>query len=185
MAPEPAPGTQKDPRRPAGVALDPRLALPPGRPTSTASDGLAVLLAPVDPTPALRVVDAYFAALASESTEELERWLDRGAEHRVAPRARAEPALAALRRRFERLDYTVIAAELPYRPSEREVTTARGAVAAGEPPPPLVPTGDDVVVRVPIVSRVGSLFGSEVLLLLRRRGASYKIGEILEDFRLP
>jgi len=144
-------------------------------------------MAPVDPGPALRVVDAYFGAIAAESLEDLESVLDAGAEMRQAPKTRAEPVLAALRRRFERLDYGVLAAESPYRPSDREVTTARSPQSAsGEAPGlPVLPRGDDVVVRVPIVTGVGSLLGSEVVLLLRRRGSTYKIGEIYEDFRLP
>jgi hypothetical protein len=205
----PLPTTPSAPARPPGIAIDPVLELP--RPAASAEpvSGLAVLLEPVDPEPARRVVRAFFEAVVEESMVDLERLVERGAHTRPNIKTRAEPALPWWQRRFERLDYTALGAEVFYRRADMEARTARDG---GPPrrPLPANPRGDEVVVRVVVSGQAADkLFGSELVFLLKktkapdphfdspaRPGASpddpgratvagYKIAELFEDFRLP
>jgi hypothetical protein len=207
--------TEEKPR-PPGVAIDPVLELPRATANAEPVAGLAVLAEPVDPEPARRVVRAFFEAVVAESTFDLERLVDRGAPTRPNAKTRPEPALSWWKRRFDRLDYTALGATVFYRRSDMEAHTARDAAALGPGRAlPMVPRGDEVVVRVPIVSQTAEkLFGPELVFRLRKTaetsraadpeqegrpakpangGASatsanlvpYKIAELFEDFRLP
>jgi hypothetical protein len=191
----PSPGaraTEPEARRAPGVALDPLLGLPRASVSAAAEQGVVVLSTPVDPRPALKIIDAFFEAVVAEASDRLERVLDRSALIRAASKARPEPALGVFRRRFERLDYTALGSELLYRPSEIEIHTARESRAlTGTRAPPVMPRGDELVARVPLARTAATsrYFGSEIVFLLKpdpgRTDGSYKIGELVEDFRLP
>jgi hypothetical protein len=198
--------------RPPGIAVDPVLELPQATANAEPVAGMAVLMEPIDPEPARRVVRAFFDAVVEESVQELGRALDPGALTRANVKTRAEPALSWWRHRFDKLDYTALGAEVFYRRSEMETHTARdtGTLAASRPLPK-EPRGDEVVVRVPIIGETADkLFGRELVFLLKKstrrladdpsgaetppappepvsRGsfAGYKIAELFEDFRLP
>jgi hypothetical protein len=178
--------------RPPGVAIDPVLELPRATANAEPVAGLAVLSEPVDPEPARRVVRAFFEAVVAESTLDLERLVDRGASTRPNAKTRPEAALPWWKRRFDRLDYTALGAAVFYRRSEMEAHTARDAAALGSSRPlPMVPRGEEVVVRVPIIGAAAEkLFGPELVFRLNRGASStgavpYKIAELFEDFRLP
>jgi hypothetical protein len=154
--------------RPPGMAIDPVLELPHAAASAEPVAGLAVLYEPVDPEPARRVVRAFFEAVVVESMPELEDVMERGAHTRANTKMRAEPALPWWQRRFERLDYTALGAEVFYRRSNMEARTARDAAAPGRPLP-ANPRGDDVVVRVPISGQAADkLFGSELVFLVKK-----------------
>lgn len=202
----PAPLVSAAPR-PPGIALDPVLGLPHAAASAEPIAGLAVLSEPVDPEPARRVVRAFFEAVVVESIPALEQVVERGAHTRPNTKTRAEPALPWWQRRFERLDYTALGAEVFYRRSDMEARTARDAGAPGRPLP-TNPRGDDVVVRVAISGQAADkLFGSELVFLVKKTKGQdpsdspsvsgppgppspaafggYKIAELFEDFRLP
>jgi hypothetical protein len=177
----------KTPRRGLGIALDPELELPAATPKAAATNGLLVLSAPVDVRPAMRVVGEFFEAVGAESPESLERLLDRAARTRASPKARPEAALPSWRRRFERLDYTPLSTELVYRAADVKVYTAADASAPGTGRAlPVVPKGDEILVRVfPVGQTASKLMGGEIDFVMKPFAGSYKIGELVEDFRLP
>jgi len=74
-----------------------------------------------------------------------------------------------------------------YRPSEVEVHTGSDARTLGnERNFPVVPRGDQVLIRVPFVSGEATrLLGSEMVFLLKPGSGGYKIEEIFEESRLP
>jgi hypothetical protein len=178
---------QTPPRRGLGVSVDPELELPAAVRAGTAESGLVVLSAPVDVRPALRTVDAFFEAVSAESTESIERLLDRAAHTRAGPKARPEPALTSWRRRFDRLDYLPLATEVVYRAADTKVYTAGDASAPGGAHAlPITPKGDEILVRVfPVGQAASKLLGSEIDFVLRPSTEGYKIAEMIEDFRLP
>jgi hypothetical protein len=177
----------ESPRRGLGVALDPELELPAPTASATPDRGLVVLTAPLDVRPALRVVGDFFEAASAESTEMLERLLDRAAHTRASPKARWEAALPSWRRRFDRLDYTPLAAELVYRSGDVKVHTASDASAESATRLlPMIPKGEEILVQVfPVGQTASKLFGGEVDFLLKPSSSGYKIAELVEDFRLP
>lgn len=181
------PEGDKTPRRGLGIALDPELELPAATPKAAATNGLLVLSAPVDVRPAMRVVGEFFEAVGSESPESLERLLDRAARTRASPKARPEAALSSWRRRFERLDYTPLSTELVYRAADVKVYTAADASAPGTGRAlPVVPKGEEILVRVfPVGQTASKLMGGEIDFVMKPSAGSYKIGELVEDFRLP
>jgi hypothetical protein len=158
-------------------------------------------------------VRAFFEAVVVESMPGLEQVVDRGAHTRPNPKTRAEPALPWWQRRFDRLDYTALGAEVFYRRSDMEARTARDA-GTGRPLP-ANPRGDDVVVRVVVTGQMAEkLFGPELVFVVKKSTAAdppadspagtrpaepgrpsrperaaalagYKIAELFEDFRLP
>jgi hypothetical protein len=174
-------------RRAPGIALDPLFELPKAVPSGSAESGVVVLAEPADTRPALRTVEAFFAAVISEGIDDLERVLERSAETRSSPKSRRDPALDVWRRRFERLDYTSLASEVLYRPSDVELHTAGDAQSLGRGRSlPVLPHGQELLVRVPMIGgATAKFFGSEIVFLLRPGPGGYKIGEIFEDFRLP
>lgn len=174
------------PPRPPGVAVDPPFELPEPAPSASADDGLVVLVEPTDTRPARHTVDDFFTAVTREDGDALERLLDKSARTHTGARSRTD-ALSAWRRRFERADFTALASEVVYRPSEVEVHTASDVRALrNERSFPVVPERDQVLVRVPIVSGNPSrLLGNEVFLLLKPGSGGYKIQELFEESRLP
>jgi hypothetical protein len=178
---------EKTPRRGLGIAIDPELELPAAAPKAAATSGLLVLSAPVDVRPAMHVVGAFFEALGDESPESLERLLDRSARTRASPKARPEAALPSWRRRFERLDYSPLSTELVYRAADVKVYTAADATAPGTGRAlPVVPKGEEILVRVfPIGQTAAKLMGGEIDFVMKPSAGGYKIGELVEDFRLP
>jgi hypothetical protein len=166
--------------------VDPELELPAALSSGTAPNGIAVLTAPIDVRPALRVVAEFFEAVSAESPESLEPLFDRAAHTRASAKARPEAALPAWRRRFDRLDYTPLATEVIYRAADLKVSTAADAVAAGGRSLPVVPKGEEVLIRVfPVGQTAGKLFGAEMDFVLKPSAGTYKIAELVEDFRLP
>jgi hypothetical protein len=183
VLPTGAPRPDNPPRRGLGVAVDPELELPAPMSSAISESGLVVLQAPVDVRPALRVVSDFFEAASAESPEMLERLLERTAHTRASTKARAEAALPAFRRRFDRLDYTTLATELVYRAADVKVHTANeGAVRLL----PMAPKGDEILVQVfPVGQTAAKLFAGELDFLLKPSSSGYKIAEMVEDFRLP
>ncbi len=178
-----------DPRRAPGVAVDPTLEPPPPSPEATTSEGLVVLKEPADPEAAREIVRAFFRAVTSASWDELqpllndEAWLQAGA---MVGRQRAQ---SFWQMRLNRLDYGALAGTPIYRDSEMETYRADD-LGRMRPPRALnvAVQGEDVVVRVPIVSpRAGKtrLFGDEILFVLRPNAGRYSIIEMAEDFQLP
>ena len=184
----PAAGTDDEtPRRGLGVAVDPEHELPTAVPKAAATGGLVVLSAPVDVRPAMHVVGAFFEAVGDESPESLERLFDRSARTRASPKARPEAALPSWRRRFERLDYSPLSTELVYRAADVKVYTAGDATAPTTGRAlPVVPKGEEILVRVfPIGPTAAKLLGGEIDFVMKPSAGGYKIGELVEDFRLP
>jgi hypothetical protein len=183
---EGAPG-DKTPHRGLGIAIDPELELPAAEPKADATSGLVVLSAQIDVRPAMHVVGAFFEAVGDESPESLERLFDRSAHTRASPKARPEAALPSWRRRFERLDYSPLSTELVYRAADVKVYTAADASAPGSGRAlPVVPKGEEILVRVfPIGQAAARLMGGEIDFVMKPSTGGYKIGELVEDFRLP
>ncbi len=182
-----SPRPDAPPRRGLGVAVDPELELPAAAASAAAEKGLVVLAAPVDVRPALRVVADFFEAVSAESPEMLERLLDRAAHTRASPKARSEAALPSWRRRFDRLDYSPLGTELVYRAADVKVHSASDAATSGAARLlPVVPKGEEIVVQVfPVGQTASKLLGSELDFVLKPSAGSYKIAELVEDFRLP
>jgi hypothetical protein len=196
---------------PQGVAIDPVLELPSPQASAEPASGIAVLSEPVDPEPARRVVRAFFDAVVAESLPDLGRVLSLGAHTRGGGRPpRPEPALPHFRRRFDLLDYTVLASEVFYRRSDVEAYVSGDMPPPGSKQLPSVPRGTDVVVRVTVSGQAAQkLFGPELTFVLKQSreapsssgsgdtptspgperrndgGGTYKIAELYEDFRLP
>lgn len=179
----------EEPRRAPGVAVDPNLEPPPAGVDATTSEGLVVLKEPADPEAARDIVREFFRAVASASFEKVEpligeeSWLQAGA---MMGRQRARDFW---RQRMSRLDYAALGGAPIYRDSEMETYRAQD-LGRMRPPRSLNVgvQGQDVVVRVPIVSpRAGKtrLFGDEILFVLRPDQGRYSIIEMSEDFQLP
>jgi hypothetical protein len=169
---------EDEPRRPAGVAVDPAPELPKPAPAASAEAGLVVLKTPLDTQAARQVVKDFFRAAVEQDA-------DRQAGASMG-RQQAQPFW---RLRLSRLDYGALAGQVVFRDAELEVYRSED-LARLRPARTLAMAvqGDDVLVRVPIATpRVGRtrLFGDEVTFLLRPNGATFKIVEMAEDFQLP
>lgn len=185
-------GTARDEGAPPAsvVPVDPRLVLPRPGVSASATTGMVVLVAPPDLAPARAAVTAFFEAVVTESTAGLERVVDAAARARTSTKARPDPALSWWRRRFDLLDYTPLATEVFFFPSAMEIRAARDVSGPGNARGlPVVPRGEEVVVRVPIVGQsAAKLMGNEIVFLLKpepSRKGGYTIAELYEDFRLP
>ncbi|HVU05330.1 MAG TPA: hypothetical protein VHE30_26465 [Polyangiaceae bacterium] len=167
-APAEAPRIEYAPH-PQGVAIDPVLALPAATSEAEPAGGVVVLAEPVDPEPARRLVREFFEAVVAESLPDLSRVLDPAAHARTTGKPpRPEPALPWWRRRFERLDYTALGAEVFYRRSEMEAHTARDTGGTGRALP-VVPRENEIVVVVAVAGQAANkLFGPEITFLVRR-----------------
>jgi len=197
-------------RHPDGVAIDPASAPPPARYRATVDEGLVTLRTPLGVDLAIATVETLFRKIVREDTEGLDALFTRDA-HVVTSAGGGNPAQMNgatywWEQRFRRLDYTKLAGEPIYRPSEMEVyrgedlgASERPSAGAGDPPPaPLPGTGQalrgealgetDVVIRVTIATpRIGQerLLGDEMVFWLRRDGDVYKVYRTFEDFQLP
>jgi len=184
-------------RKPDGVAIDLISAPPPARDRAEAADGLVTLRTPLGVDRAVAAVEELFRKIVVEDGDGLESLFTRDALQLSTAAPTAGPgqtpqALNFWQARFRKLDYTRLAGELVYREAELQIFRAEDAVDA--PPHPAIRadvlaglTGNDVVVRVPILTpRVGAdrLFGEELVLWLRRDGDRYRISRVLEDFQL-
>ncbi len=177
--------TPVPPPRPPGIAIEPALELPEPKTSATPESGLVVLTEPIDTRPARRTVDDFFAAVVREDADAFERLFDRAAHVRTRPHGRAEQALTTWRRRLDRVDYTALAPEVLYRSAEVEVHVESDGASADRNLP-IAPHGDQVLVRVPILSGNPShLLGSELVFLLGPSTGGYRIEEMYEDAGLP
>ncbi len=189
-------------RRPDGIAVDPLETPPEARETAASSSGVVALRSPLGIEAAHATVRAFFEAVSREDSDGLMRVLSMDAVW-LSPSSRArEPAFSVFSRRFGRLDYSVLSG-LTYW-TEDAVLEGDAAIASwadvvgaasttGMPTPtgatalPDALTTADVVVHAPITIGRGAssgLFGSEVILALRRDGDRFVIHRIAEDFIL-
>lgn len=176
-------------RRPPGIAVDPTAELPEITASARSRDELAVLQQPLDAERAREVVNAFFAAVVAEAPDRLASLLTDDARIMSSRRGRRELAAVIWHKRLDKLDYGSVSGQLLYKRSDVELYRATELDALHPSRPlPLRGQGDDVLVVVPMAStKAGSdrLFGDEIVFLLTRRGETYKIEEIFEDFRLP
>lgn len=187
-------------RHPDGVAVDPLETPPEARETAASSSGVVALRTPLGVEAAHATVRAFFEAVGREDGDALMRVLSMDAVW-ISPGSKArEPAFSVFSRRFGKLDYGVLSGLTFW--SEDEVLEGDAAVASwaevvGSSSTTATPTGAavfpdnltpaDVVVRAPITIGRGTssgLFGSEVILALRRDGDRFVIHRIAEDFVL-
>jgi hypothetical protein len=178
-----------EPRRPAGVAVDPAPELPKPAPVGSAETGLVVLKTPLDTQTARQVVKDFFRAAVEQDADRLEKLLEEQSYVQAGASMGRQQAQPFWRLRLSRLDYGSLAGQVIFRDAELEiyrsddVARLRPARTLG-----MAVQGEDVLVRVPIATpRVGRtrLFGDEITFLLRPNGGSYKIVEMAEDFQLP
>jgi hypothetical protein len=172
---------------PPGVGVDPVMSLPRPADSGSTGRGIVVLAEPVDTRAARRIVNAFYAAVVGEATDDLTVLCEPTAQSRVSRKSRPERLVALWPRRFERLDYRALSTEVFYRESEMEVHTARDAAALSATRSlPELPKAAEVLIRTPIVGSSSSrLFGNDLVFLLRPGPAGYKIAQVYEDFRLP
>ena len=180
---------EDEPRRPAGVAVDPAPELPKAAPGGSAEAGLVVLSTPLDTESARQVVRAFFRATVEQDIERLEKLMDEQAYVQAGTAMGRQQAQPFWRLRLSRLDYGTLAGHMLYREAEMEVYRGED-IARLRPARTLgmAVQGDDVLVRVVIATpRSGRtrLFGDEIAFLLRPSGSAYKIVEMVEDFQLP
>lgn len=184
------PAADEDERHAPGVVVDPTSRLPAARPKAATDEAVAVLQAPPDPAVALEVVERFFAAVTRESLDDIGALLAENAASSGGPGGGRYPALALWNARLARLDYTAAADRSIYREAEIELYREVGGVPPQRQgsPLPLAVTGDDLLLRVPIVTpRAGGsqLFGDELWFLLKPAPNGYTISEVAESFRLP
>jgi hypothetical protein len=179
----------QEPRRPAGVAVDPVSNLPEARSSGAAEQGLVVLRSPRDISAARLTVRRFFDAVVAGSADAVDELIDEEAWVQTGTQGNRQRARDFWRLRLSRLDYGALTGHSLYR--DGEVETYRAADLEHLGPrrvPPLAVQGDDVLVRVPIATQqLGRMrmFGDEIVFLLRPDGERYEIAEMFEDFRLP
>lgn len=179
------------PRRPDGVATDPPTELPAAADTVTAETTVATLRAPPPSEAARAVVHAFFHAVAAEDFDALAALVT--ADASITPRLQGPSAslLEVWRARMRRLDYLPLAAASPFDDASVETWRASDLTssAGSHPPRPAEMAATDVLLRVPIaIVRVAGqdrLFADEMIFLLRRDGARFRIRAVVEDFQLP
>jgi hypothetical protein len=138
-----------------------------------------------------------------EDEDLVARLLDEEAFTRTSTGGARSPARSSWITRMSRLDYRALGGRQLFRAADVELfrgspslgarpgVAPNGAVGSGLSAPrglPLEPTGEDVVLRVPLrVTRAGAerLFADELWFLLAPSGGGYRIREIVEDFTLP
>jgi hypothetical protein len=181
-----SPNDQAHPHAP-GVGVDPVMSLPKPADSGSTARGIVVLTEPMDTRAARRVVNAFYAAVVDEATDDMTLLCEPTAQARISRKSRPERLIALWQRRFERLDYHALSTEVFYRESEMEVHTARDAAAVGTARSlPELPKAAEVLIRTPIIGGNSTrLFGNDLVFLLRPGPAGYKIAQVYEDFRLP
>ncbi len=183
-----AAATDDAPRRAPGVAIDPAPGLPPARASGNPEQGVVVLQTPPDVARARATVQEFFRAVVDEDPDTLDSLLDARAWVQTGSQGR-QLARSFWRLRLSRLDYGALAGQLVYRPSEVETYRANdGSRLRPARQLPIVPSGDDVLVRVVVAnphSGKTRLFGDEIVFLLHPDASAYRITEMAEDFQLP
>ena len=180
---------EDEPRRPAGVAVDPAPELPKPAPVASAESGLVVLETPLDTQAARQVVKDFFRAAIAQDADRLEELLDAQSYVQAGASMGRQQAQPFWRLRLSRLDYGALGGQIVFRDAELELYRSQD-LARLRPARTLALSvqGNDVLVRVPIATpRLGRtrLFGDEITFLLRPSGGSFKIVEMAEDFQLP
>lgn len=189
-----------DKRRPDGIAVDPLETPPEAVDSAAASSGVVALRAPLGIDAAHATVRSFFEAVGREDGEALMKVLSIDAVW-LNPSSRArEPAYSMFSRRFGRLDYVSLAGVTFW--TEEHVLEGDDAIAAwaelvpSQGPSQSTPSASfsvdslgpgDVVIRAPIhlgKGGAGSLFGSEIVIALRRDADRFVIHRLAEDFVL-
>lgn len=174
------------PRRPAGTDIDPELELPGSTSQGNTHGGLVVLESPVDPAAARGVVAAFFRAVSEESSTALDALLTPQAA--IQSGSRREPVRTHFQTRFARLDYRGVGSEVLYREADLELWERGAPGSELRSTAPITPNQGELVARVrmnPSPSGRARLFGDELVFRLLPDGRGFKIGEIVEDFRVP
>jgi hypothetical protein len=180
--------SKEEPRRPAGVAVDPAARLPEPVTATHPERGLAVLETPADTEIARQVVHDFMRAAIAQDPERMDRLLAEQAVVQAGPGTGRQQAQSFWRLRLSRLDYGKLQGQVVYRDAEMETYRAEDLSSLRPARPLGVAAQDgDVVVRVPIATpRVGRarLFGDEILFLLRAERGSFRIAEMVEEFQI-
>lgn len=178
------------PRRPDGVAVDLKGALPAAQVVGATADGLVPLKEPIDVSQAMTAVRTFFRAVSDEDIDGMRSVLASGAQLLPIGTGNGMPVDRHWERRFRKLDYAMLGGAPLYR--ESMVETYRyedlDQHLAGRPFRPANMAPDDVLIRVPIVrTRIGidRVFGNEILFVLRRAGRRFEIHTVYEDFSVP
>lgn len=176
------------PRRPDGVVVDPPTAYPPALESASASSTSVTLRAAPDDAAIERFVLSFFDAISRESIEDLGALVARDALTRANPRGPGAPLLETWRLRLRRLAYEPTAREPAVRGGDVEIfrEPLAGRERSLAAPPETEP--GDVVIRVrprPPRGTTDRLFGSEMLLLLRRDAAGLRVRSALEEYAVP
>jgi hypothetical protein len=175
------------PRRPAGTEVAPELELPGSTRDASTSAGLVVLESPADPAAARATVAAFFRAVGEESTTALDTLLTTQAM--IQSGSRREAVRAHFQLRFARLDYRSVSGETLYRDADLELwERGTGAAEAAKSVAPITPNERELVARVRLATSWAGrarLFGDELVFRLVPNGSTWRISEIVEDFRVP
>lgn len=177
------------PRRAPAVAVDPAAELPGAGTQARSQHGLVVLHAPRDVEAARAIVRRFFELVLGGSADALEPLMSELSSIQLGPQGGRQRARQFWRSRLDQIDYGALAGQPVYRDGDIETYRSEDLArldAARQPSVEVQPA--DVVVRVPIAtSRLGRTryFGDDIVFLLRPRGTSFEIIEIIEDFRLP
>jgi hypothetical protein len=180
-APTPAPPLQSDPAQ-SRISLLPKA--PKAQTQAQARDDVVSLRVPFGRDAALRVMEAYFAAIASESNTELAGLLTEDATITYGPQGVPGSALVGWVRRFAQLEYRGLDAKALYRRAELELYSAEDASALAEQRGfAFQPSGDQLLVRVPLILpslNVKGRFGNEVQMLLEPSDGTLRIRRVFE-----
>ncbi|HEY3500466.1 MAG TPA: hypothetical protein VGK73_37495 [Polyangiaceae bacterium] len=174
------------PRRPAGTDIDPKLDLPGSASNGSTAAGLVVLEGPADPGLARSVVAAFFRAVAEESPTALDALLTPQAS--IQSGSRREPVRSHFQTRFARLDYRGLSGEVIYREADLELWERGAPGSELRSTAPITPNERELVARVRVNALPAGrarLFGDELVFRLIPDGRGFRIGEIVEDFRVP
>ena len=164
------------------VPTDPTTALPRASDVARSSDTAATLRPPVPDEVALALVARVFGAFHARSAQQIEPDVDDYVvdvtpEGGSGGRPRAS-WIWELQNRLRTGAFDALDVDQMYRPSDVEIYGVEDLGLPGRPTRPASMGPDETLVRVPIATpRVGAdvLFGDEILLLLRRDGARFKI----------
>jgi hypothetical protein len=176
----------KQPERPAGTDVDPKLDLPGSKRDAATSAGLVVLESPADPALARAAVAAFFRAVSEESMSALDIVLTPQAM--IQSGSRREAVRAHFQMRFARLDYRGLDGELVYRDADLELWERGPPGGEARSTAPITPNEREIVARARITATWtgrSRLFGDELVFRLLPDGRGWKISEIVEDFRVP
>lgn len=180
----------EEPRRPPGIAVEPRPRHPLVARQASSEDLVFALEAPPGLAEIRDLIRSFFTAVLNESLSSLEEVVSVSAGFRTLPGANRVNARQSWQLRFAHLDYGKMTSPSVYR--DRDLTLYRAGFSAGVhgagPPLPLTPTGTQLVAHVAVRHpRAGPsrLFGDDVWFLLNPEQKGYMIAEIIEDFSLP